>query len=1002
MPPFTQDSFQKLNRRKDPSQLVQGEYALLVNGRVRNGGVEPVLLPKEITSLPVGNLQGVYGYDKYLLAFVDGKAYVKDYTISSEIFFEVAGFNMSADAPTIYACAVPASTVNQRRIPTLDDTDVVITSEPVQLFEGIAASPACILCQDGVTQPFVIFTNGTSRVTSAYTDWIDETNREYVPIGKQMYYSPDGILYLVAQDSVGNYTLILHSVSGRPLDFMIIIDGDGDKLSEADGNATNVAYSVDYAEITCMSGVGANDGGFFVSTFKQSYLVLPDFTRTIYGEPKFRNQSVFTTGALNNNSIVDLLGDQALIDFTGIKSFNAILQTRFEGKNAPFSANIQPLFGDTIQSVTSAIEFDNYGLFAVTTKYGSAVLVWDGILPEPSFVAIDLYQGISNIKQFANIKTLATRALFFITSDNRLYEAFVGDTATARIYLGEFTPSIDASSLKPENLSVTFVDVIESGTVSATTFLDSSKQNTLLDEVDQQTVVTPALLSEPFGDTTIDRVRSADFDLNTIMSGWKVGFYISWNFKAKLIKCVFNAALINTVSSYKDQAREFVKLTEQLDRPVVVPQVSALSYGPELPTYNVPESLLAPTNLVATPTLDFSGVDLSWVLESGSDQTLVSIYRSVTHALNYQLIATIDGASTNYLDDGISEGASYYYVVQVTKLSLYSPFSNEASVNIAPASPSNLIVTGYTESTVSLSWANITNAGQTLVVQRSELAVGPFSDVVTLAANQTTYTDVGLVPKTLYYYRIQVTAVNGLSATSLATHATTLPVAALAPTLNSATPTSASTMALAWTSSDSSNVDNYYVYRAIVTGGPYTLVATLPVAITTYSDIGLNAFTQYFYVVKAGNLSGLSGVSNELSAYTFTNSLTVVSVLAGSTALFNLSASMPAGSYRAVYDIGAFAGSVGSPVGTKWSVQQGGTSGFYIRHNAGVGNLKAAGSATQYLTQAIAESNNQANTGLNFVSFNHTGGTIGLQYIDSGYGDNANGSPNTSYYLQKL
>ncbi len=991
---YNQSIFNKLNRRKEPTQLDQGEYALMINGRVRNGGVEPVKLPLEISSLPAGRIQGIYGFDRYLLVFVEGRAYFRDYLISTQVFYEVQGFQMSADAPVIYACAVPASTVNQKRVPNLNDDDVVLSSGPVTLTTSVGSSPACVLCQDGTTQPFVIFTDGTARATAAYTDWSDD-NREYVPVGKQMFYSADGILYLVAQDSNGQYTLILHSVSGRPLDYMVIVDADGNKLSEEDGRAQNVAYSVDYAEVTAMSGIGANDGAFFIATFKQSYLVFPDFTRLIYGEPKFRNQPLFSTGPLNNFSLVDLLGDQALIDFTGIKSFNSILQTRNEGRNTPFSADIQPLFGNIIQTVTAASEFDDYGLFGVTTKYGPAILVWDSILPQPAFVSMDLYPGVRPIKQFATIKTLATRSVFFITDDNKLYEAFKGDTAKVRLYVGEFAADKAACAIKPEVLTLTFVDVVESGTVYATSFLDSAKQNQLSESVNQVDIVQSSVLSEPFGETEVDQVRMPSFDLSTLQASFKVGFYVEWNFRAKLLSATFNATEVMDINSHKEQAREYnatKTFLEAVPAPVIVPP---FNFGPMLPNSALP--VLAPINLNAVAS-GFS-VALSWNLVSVG-QTL-RVYRTLTSISSFQLLTTIDGSNVSYIDDTVGEGSTYSYVVTVVMDGVESSYSNTAIVNIVPAAPSSLTTSAVTSSTLLLGWINNSSNGQSLLIGRSVLSTGPFTTIATLEGGDSSYADSGLSAATTYYYNVTVVSNNGLMATSALCTVTTINNVPVAPVITSVTGVSSSSNRIEWTISQSENIIGFKIYRATVSGGPYTLIATQPSNSFVF-DIGLSALTKYFYIVKSYNTAADSIASNEMSATTWSNTI-VPNPMTGAI----ITISLEAGTYDFAFVDGAIGvdGGTNPPSFTGWMVNDPTFVntlgvGYRITFNSGVTTqyFPAHGKflGTNGFANAVA-----ANVGEK-IRFTTTAGNFTVQLYDTIYIDNKVGIPSATFQIRKI
>jgi hypothetical protein len=72
---------------------------------------------------------------------------------------------------------------------------------------------------------------------------------------------------------------------------------------------------------------------------------------------------------------------------------------------------------------------------------------------------------------------------------------------------------------------------------------------------------------------------------------------------------------------------------------------------------------------------------------------------------------------------------------------------------------------------------------------------------------------------------------------------------------------------LTWGASTSSGVVGYNVYRGTVSGGPYTLVTTSPVAITSYTDTTGQQGQTYYYVVTSIDSSNVqSGYSNVVSA----------------------------------------------------------------------------------------------------------------------------------------
>ena len=519
-----------LNLLLDTSQLNPSEYKLMVNGRSRFGRINPVASPLRVTTgLPDGNYQGCYAVGDFGIVFVSGKAYYKDYNADGSSFLEIPGFQMSAVATQLYAVAVPASTVNfVRKIVSLDKIEGA-----VNLSSSVSSSPQAFVVQDGVSQPWVIFPDGTARATLNFAQWTTD-DREYVPIGSMMSYT-SGILYVVSGSEV------YRSVTGRPLDFVVGINTDGDKLSdmEMQSGAPLVSFRVSYDDVSSISPSGLDVGGLVISTTRVTKFVVPNFNSLVFGEPTFDTISLFATGAINPFSIVDILGDVAFVDLTGIRSFNAVQQLKNSGQNAPFSLKIAELFDGVEQTVTCAGSFDNYDFFAVETVYGPAVVVFDELMRV--FSSVDIYEGLAGIKQFAEIKTDLERKLICITTDNKFYELFSGPgLESVGFFFGERAASKKQGDVevrvaqKPIYVKAVFTDVVESGTVSMTPYTDERSGTLLSKELIQSTIVDVPPRPLPFHSND-DRVKAVFFDISDGSEGFKSGFWMRWGFSASLL-----------------------------------------------------------------------------------------------------------------------------------------------------------------------------------------------------------------------------------------------------------------------------------------------------------------------------------------------------------------------------------------------------------------------------------------------------------------------------------
>jgi len=549
------------------TRLAEDKLPLLINARSRFGKLRAIRKPLRVTAgLPANaNYQGLYTAGNYAIVFANGSAYVRNLDVAGSIFNQVPGFQMSATVDTIYLELVPASTINYGR----KLTTALEPESGVELFTlsgtTIAPSPIAAVIQDGINQPWVILSTGEARVTLNYDQWQNtDTGREYVPIGKQMVYA-DGKLWIATPDGKAIY----QSVSGRPLDFMVVIDSAGNKLAtEQLGGAANVSHRTSYNTITCLGKIPTAEGGFYVGVQGSSFVVVPDKSApTIYGEYRLINRYITSTGAINQFSFLgDVSGDSCFIDLAGIKSFNAVLQFRNAGKNSPFSLPLQPLFNEQIQSITAAGQFDNYDAFAVQTTYGNAVIWYDELAE--CWCAVDLWDDSEldgAIRMFAEAQlSSGVRTLFILTQNGGVYQYDASDSvATAKAYIGDWTTGDPEVEQSVEDVRMIFSRTETSGLLTLALYVDNTLVRTVSQTVAGNFVgVNSANL--PFGDSGVDAITNTAFSMLRAPSGFQFGCYVTWNFLADFTHISASVAAQKSTTNVQQQIAAYANASRVL------------------------------------------------------------------------------------------------------------------------------------------------------------------------------------------------------------------------------------------------------------------------------------------------------------------------------------------------------------------------------------------------------------------------------------------------------
>ncbi|MBM4129348.1 MAG: hypothetical protein FJ243_04415, partial [Nitrospira sp.] len=180
--------------------------------------------------------------------------------------------------------------------------------------------------------------------------------------------------------------------------------------------------------------------------------------------------------------------------------------------------------------------------------------------------------------------------------------------------------------------------------------------------------------------------------------------------------------------------------------------------------------------------------------------------------------------------------------------------------------PSELILNAQSSSQIALIWIDNATGEDGYKIER-KTGSGSFTQITTVSANTTSYTNSSLTDGTTYSYRVRAFNNIGDSFYSNEASATT-PIPINPPTGLTATALSGSQVSLAWTENSQSE-EGFKIERKVVPGD-FAQIAVVGPNTTTYSDSsGLSPSTTYYYRVRSFNAaSGNSPYSNEASVTT--------------------------------------------------------------------------------------------------------------------------------------
>jgi len=185
-----------------------------------------------------------------------------------------------------------------------------------------------------------------------------------------------------------------------------------------------------------------------------------------------------------------------------------------------------------------------------------------------------------------------------------------------------------------------------------------------------------------------------------------------------------------------------------------------------------------------------------------------------------------------------------------------------------PKAPTGLTATAYSNNQIDLGWSDNSNNETGFSIECSNDGI-TFNWITNVSPNVTTCSDTGLDASTEYFYRVYAYNTEYDSDYSNVASATTFDGTVESPDAPSnlnAVAVSSSQIDLSW--SDNSNNETGFSIECSNDGITFNWIINVNLNVTTYSDTGLDASTEYFYRVYAYNTEYDSDYSNVASAET--------------------------------------------------------------------------------------------------------------------------------------
>lgn len=266
--------------------------------------------------------------------------------------------------------------------------------------------------------------------------------------------------------------------------------------------------------------------------------------------------------------------------------------------------------------------------------------------------------------------------------------------------------------------------------------------------------------------------------------------------------------------------------------------------GKLIKVYPAPANVKVTSKSYNTATIQYDKV---------SGATNYRIYRSTKVDGTYTLVGTNNASTLSYTDKNLTPGTTYYYKVEAyeTGNNLVSAgiMSGAKSVKPVLAAPKNVKASGYTYTSLKITWDTVAGA-KSYNVYAATSKSGTYKKIAS-NVKKTSYTNKNLSLGERYYYKIEAVSGTAVSAKSAAASAKVVTAATKEVNVTS---DDYNSITLKW--KKVSGATKYYVYRSTKETTGYKRLKTTKGL--SYTDKKVDGGVKYYYKVVsvAGSIKG--------------------------------------------------------------------------------------------------------------------------------------------------